>query len=155
MVGALMLERFHLFSMACALVLASACLGSLLGSLQRTKDGSAPVHQMVLRELPIVVYIWSLSAFLCPPENKPYLYASLIVYLATGAVALYRFFSYGRKHEFFQRRTMLNDLQRATQEIERIQLKVMSDMERAKYLRVQQDPQPPQRRSRYRRDPVI
>jgi hypothetical protein len=37
MVGAPMLERFHYFSMACAVVLASGCLGALIGSLQRSR----------------------------------------------------------------------------------------------------------------------
>jgi hypothetical protein len=151
MVGAPMLERLHYFSMACAVVLASGCLGSLIGSLQRSKGGRVPVHQVVLYELPLLVYIWSLSFFLMPSDSRQYVLLMTAICIATGAAALYRLFSYTRKREIFERLDLLAGIQQAKQTLDQIQLQVMSQAERAKYLRAQ----PTQRRSRYRRDPVI
>ena len=151
-----MLERFHNFSMVCAIVLAGIFWGSLIWSLRRTRDGSVPVHLMVLCELPAVMYIWAATAFLWPPEQKPspYVGFTLGIYLTTGALALYRFFSYTRKNEYHHRRALLEGVSQVIEALDAAQLQVMSNLERAKYLK-NTKPDPTQRRSRYGREPII
>ena len=146
-----MLERFHNFSMACALILASGCLGSLVGSLQRSKEGRVPVYQVVLHELPILAYLWILAGFLADPNHQPHLYLAMVVYLSTGAVALYRFFSYTRKRENFEVRSLSDGIQQTMREV--VHLQVMSQMEQEKYFGTQTTQT--NRRSRYSREPVI
>ena len=155
MVGAPVTEPFHYFSMACAVVLASGCLGSLIGSLQRSKGGRVPVHQVVLHELPILMYIWTLAFFLMLSNSRQYVPLMTTICIATGSAALYRLFSYSRKREIFERLDLLAGLQQSIAVLDQIQVQVMSNTERAKYLKIQQEPQPTQRRSRYRREPVI
>jgi hypothetical protein len=152
MISTLMLKGLHNFSLVCAIILASGCMGSLIGSLQRSKGGRVPVHQVVTHELPVLMYIWSLVFFVIPLDRPQYVLLMTAICIVTGNAALYRLFSYARKREIFERLELLAGIQ---QSFDQIHVQVMSDTERAKYLKVQQEPQPTQRRSRYQRELVI
>lgn len=150
-----MLERFHNFSMACALVLASGCLGAFVRSIQRSRGGRVPVHRVVLGELPLLVYIWGLALSLMISDLPGKVQLMTTTSIIVGGWGLWRILSYTRKREIFERLTILEELRQATQAIAQAQLQVMSNMERAKYLRVQPEPPATQRPSRYKRSPVI
>jgi anaerobic C4-dicarboxylate transporter len=143
-----MLERLHNFSMVCALILASGCVGSFVGSLTRSRDGSVPVYQVVICELPIVAYIWALASFLTPPDTRS-IYSLLSILISTGSIALFRFFIYSNKYELHQR-----DTERSKQVVKggtwvgTTQVRILTRDELA---RVQKQ----NRVSRYRRNPVI
>lgn len=153
MVGAPMTEPSHYFLLGCTVVLGCMLLGSLGASIVESSRGEISVDKVVIRELPFLLYLWALSFTLVSGHfTGPWILGWSAFCLASGFIGVHRIFRYSIKREARQRAAMLAGLQQATQKIEGIQLQIMSQQERAKYLKVQQSPP---RRSRYRREPVI
>lgn len=147
-----MIQRLQYFSIVCAIILFSGCLGSFIGSVTQSRGCRVPTWRVVLGELPLLIYIFLFVGFLMPPKLPDLQILIIGCSAATLLVAfLIRVFNYSTRHEARERAELLAAHQEAARTIEEAKVRVMSLVEKERFLEATK----PKRVSRYERPPVI